>query len=112
MQSIGGLTTDAFCLAHVKLSQASNETLNWAITAKLRGNVAKVRSELQENSKEWLGGKAMPVFWILLFIVVIVIWIAIFPLFGKIGNKFSEHMNAQNDKKKERKRNGKEQRSN
>lgn len=54
----------------------------------------------------------MPVFWILLFIVAIVIWIAIFPLFGKIGNKFSEHMNAQNDKKKERKRNGKEQRSN
>lgn len=54
----------------------------------------------------------MLVFWILLFIVAIVIWIAIFPLFGKIGNKFSEHMNAQNDKKKERKQNGKEQRSN
>lgn len=59
-----------------------------------------------------IGGKAMLVFWILLFIVAIVIWIAIFPLFGKIGNKFSEHMNAQNDKKKERKQNGKEQRSN
>lgn len=41
----------------------------------------------------------MPVFWILLFIVAIVIWIAIFPLFGKIGNKFSEHMDTQSDKK-------------
>lgn len=41
----------------------------------------------------------MPVFWILLIIAVIIIWIAIFPLFGKIGNKFSEHMSTQSDKK-------------
>lgn len=52
MQSIGGLTTDAFCLAQDRLSQVLNETLNRAITVKLRGNVAKARLELQENSKE------------------------------------------------------------
>lgn len=35
-----------------KISKTSDETLARAITAKLRGNAAKIQSELQENSEE------------------------------------------------------------